>query len=97
MVIKIIKLPCIGNISWLTEIRKITFTICVNGFLKNQNLYFSLLLGTTMRILNHSYHSLTCHNQSGNGSVIYSMETFGNGDCPTMLTGNVLITSNTKH
>ncbi|XP_032949103.1 bile acid receptor-like [Rhinolophus ferrumequinum] len=42
---------------------------------------------TTMRILNHSYHSLTCHNQSGNGSVIYSMETFGNGDCPTMLTG----------
>nr|KAF6397449.1 nuclear receptor subfamily 1 group H member 4 [Rousettus aegyptiacus] len=44
-------------------------------------------LYSTMRILNHSDHSLNCHNQSGDRSVIYSMEKFCNGDCPTMLTG----------
>uniref|UniRef100_A0A8C8XQX5 Ecdysone receptor n=1 Tax=Panthera leo TaxID=9689 RepID=A0A8C8XQX5_PANLE len=45
-------------------------------------------LYSTMRISDHSDHSLNCHNQSVNGSVIYSMETFCNEDCPpTTLTG----------
>ncbi|XP_040327333.1 bile acid receptor-like [Herpailurus yagouaroundi] len=43
---------------------------------------------STMRISDHSDHSLNCHNQSVNRSVIYSMETFCNEDCPpTTLTG----------
>uniref|UniRef100_A0ABI7YI67 Bile acid receptor-like n=1 Tax=Felis catus TaxID=9685 RepID=A0ABI7YI67_FELCA len=37
---------------------------------------------STMRISDHSDHSLNCHNQSVNRSVIYSMETFCNEDCP---------------
>lgn len=49
-----------------------------------------------MRISDHSDHSLNCHNQSVNRSVIYSMETFCNEDCPpTTLTGN--ITYHTKY
>lgn len=49
-----------------------------------------------MRVSDHSDHSLNCHNQSDNRSVIYSMETFCSEDClPTTLTGN--ITYNTKY
>ncbi|XP_032737267.1 bile acid receptor-like isoform X3 [Lontra canadensis] len=41
-----------------------------------------------MRISDHSDHSLNFPNQSDNRSVIYSMETFCNEDCPpTTLTG----------
>ncbi|KAK2495076.1 hypothetical protein MC885_016508 [Smutsia gigantea] len=42
---------------------------------------------STERISNHLDHSLNCHNQSGDRSVMYSMETFCNEDCPTTLTG----------
>nr|XP_044605299.1 LOW QUALITY PROTEIN: bile acid receptor-like [Equus asinus] len=43
---------------------------------------------STMRISNDSDHSLNCHNQSGDRSVIHPMETFYNTDCPsTTLTG----------
>ncbi|XP_074226345.1 bile acid receptor-like isoform X1 [Camelus bactrianus] len=45
---------------------------------------------STMKISNHSARSLNCHKQSGDRSVIYSMETFCSEDCPsTMLTGIV--------
>ncbi|KAB0395182.1 hypothetical protein E2I00_000592, partial [Balaenoptera physalus] len=51
---------------------------------------------TTMKISDHSDHSLNCHDQSGDRSAIYPMETFCNEDCPSaMLTGN--ITYNTKY
>lgn len=55
--------------------------------LYSQKEWLSSASESTMRILNHSDHSLNCHNQSGDRSVIYSMEKFCNGDCPTMLTG----------
>ncbi|KAM8931527.1 bile acid receptor-like [Lycaon pictus] len=43
---------------------------------------------STMRIADHSDHSLNFHNQSDNRNVIYSVETFHNEDClPTTLTG----------
>nr|XP_059883680.1 bile acid receptor-like isoform X3 [Delphinus delphis] len=42
----------------------------------------------TMKISDHSDHSLNCHDQSGDRSAIYPMETFCNEDCPSaMLTG----------
>ncbi|XP_037356733.1 bile acid receptor-like [Talpa occidentalis] len=42
----------------------------------------------TMKISNHSAHSLNFHDQSGDRSVIYSMETIYNGGClSTGLTG----------
>ncbi|KAM5201781.1 LOW QUALITY PROTEIN: bile acid receptor-like [Hipposideros larvatus] len=54
--------------------------------LYNQKECLSSASENTIRILNQSDHSLNCHNQSGDRSVIYSMETFGNGDCPAGLT-----------
>ncbi|XP_007169682.2 bile acid receptor-like [Balaenoptera acutorostrata] len=42
----------------------------------------------TMKISDHTDHSLNCHDQSGDRSAIYPMETFCNEDCPSaMLTG----------
>ena len=50
----------------------------------------------TMKLLYNLDHSLNCHNQCGNTSAIYSMETFCSKDCSSvMLTGN--ITCNTKY
>lgn len=49
-----------------------------------------------MKISDHSDHSLNCHDQSGDRSAIYPMETFCNEDCPSaMLTGNIIY--NTKY
>uniref|UniRef100_A0A8D2AJD7 Ecdysone receptor n=1 Tax=Sciurus vulgaris TaxID=55149 RepID=A0A8D2AJD7_SCIVU len=42
---------------------------------------------STMRLSNHSAHTLNGHNQSGDRSVIYSMDKFCNEDCPATLTG----------
>ncbi|XP_059883674.1 bile acid receptor-like isoform X2 [Delphinus delphis] len=49
---------------------------------------FTKRLPGTMKISDHSDHSLNCHDQSGDRSAIYPMETFCNEDCPSaMLTG----------
>ncbi|XP_008569511.1 PREDICTED: bile acid receptor-like [Galeopterus variegatus] len=43
---------------------------------------------STMTISNHSAHTLNCYNQSGDRSVIYSVEQFCSEDCPSAtLTG----------
>ncbi|XP_005335001.2 bile acid receptor [Ictidomys tridecemlineatus] len=43
---------------------------------------------STMRLSNHAAHTLNGHNQSGDRSVIYSMDKFWNEDCPSAtLTG----------